>query len=53
MAGEKDVNAAKNLPPDKPTQETDKGLKVGVPTREAVLAALRRVARIPPEQPKT
>lgn len=47
MSGRKDQDATKNLPPDEPTQVTEKGLKLGLPTRKDVLAALSKVARKP------
>ena len=49
MAGKKDLDATKNLPPDEPTQETPKGQKIGLPTRETVFGALRKVAKAPPK----
>jgi hypothetical protein len=45
MAGTKDHDATKKLPPEEPTQVTDKGLKIGLPKRSAVMDALRRVAK--------
>jgi hypothetical protein len=47
MTGKKDQDATKNLPPDEPTQVTGKGLKIGLPKKRDVLAALERVARKP------
>jgi hypothetical protein len=47
MAGKKDHDATKNLPPDEPTQLTDKGLKIGLPTKRQVKDALAKVARKP------
>jgi hypothetical protein len=43
MAGKKDYDATKRLPPKEPTQVTDKGLKIGLPKRSTALDALRRV----------
>lgn len=45
MAGKKDTDATKNLPPDEPTQVLPGGTKTGLPTRDEVMAALARVAR--------
>ena len=46
MAGKKNhEDATKQLPPDEPTLETDKGLKIGLPKRSTVMDALRRVAK--------
>jgi hypothetical protein len=45
MAGKPDMDATKKLPPDEPTQETEKGLKIGLPKRSTVLDALRKVAK--------
>jgi hypothetical protein len=39
------MDATKRLPPDEPTQETEKGLKIGLPKRSTVMDALRRVAK--------
>jgi hypothetical protein len=47
MAGKKDYDATKNLPTDEPTQVTEKGLKLGLPKRKDVFAALAKVARAP------
>ncbi len=33
MAGKKDYDATKNLPPDEPTEVTEKGLKIGLPLK--------------------
>jgi hypothetical protein len=44
MSGKKDYDATKNLPPDEPTQVTPKGLKIGLPKRETVADALRRLS---------
>ena len=38
----------KNLPPEEPTQVTDKGLKIGLPKRSTVMDALRRVSKAEP-----
>ncbi len=38
-------DATKKLPPDEPTQMTDKGLKIGVPKRSELLGALKKIAR--------
>lgn len=45
MAGKKDYDATKQLPPDEPTQTTSKGLKIGLPKRSAVMDAMRRVGK--------
>lgn len=47
MSGRKDQDATKKLPADEPTQVTEKGLKLGLPTRGQVADALRRVAKAP------
>jgi hypothetical protein len=47
MAGKKDHDATKKLPPDEPTQVTGKGLKIGLPKKRDVMVALERVARKP------
>ena len=47
MAGKKDTDATKNLPPDEPTQVGPGGTKLGLPTRGEVLAAIRKVAKKP------
>jgi hypothetical protein len=44
MAGKKDLDATKKLDPNEPTQVTPKGLKIGLPTKQDVLAALSKVA---------
>jgi hypothetical protein len=44
MTGKKDMDAAKALPEGEPTQVTPKGLKVGLPRKRDVFAALRKVA---------
>ncbi len=47
MAGKKNhEDATKNLPPDEPTQVTDKGLKIGLPKSSTVMDALRRVSKV-------
>jgi len=45
MTGKKDHDATKQLPPDEPTEVTEKGLKIGLPKRSTVMDALRRVAK--------
>ncbi len=45
MAGKKDTDATKNLPPEHPTQVGPGGTKLGLPTRDEVFAALRKVTR--------
>ena len=47
MAGKKDMDATKNLPPDEATQVTEKGLKIGLPKKRDVLDALAKVAGKP------
>lgn len=47
MAGKKDTDATKNLPPGEPTQVLPKGTKTGLPKRGDVMAALRKVAKKP------
>ena len=47
MAGKKNTDATKNLPPDHPTQVGPGGTKLGLPTREEVMDALRKVAKKP------
>jgi hypothetical protein len=49
MTGKKDDDATKNLPEGEPTQTLAGGTKVGLPKREDVMAALRKVARKPPK----
>jgi hypothetical protein len=49
MAGKKDMDATKKLPPDEPTQVTKKGLKTGLPRRREVFAALDKVIKKPPK----
>ena len=48
MAGKKDYDATKNLSPDEPTQVTEKGLKIGLPTVRQVEDALKKVVGKPP-----
>ena len=38
-------DATKKLPPDAPTQKTEKGLKIGVPKRGDVHELFRRAAK--------
>ncbi len=45
MAGKKDKDATKNLPPDEPTQVLPGGTKTGLPTREQVEKALAKIAK--------
>jgi hypothetical protein len=47
MAGKKDTDATKNLPPDEPTQVGPGGTKLGLPKRKDVMAALAKVAKKP------
>jgi hypothetical protein len=47
MSGKKDYDATKNLGPDDPTEVTEKGLKIGLPLKRDVLAALKKVAQKP------
>jgi hypothetical protein len=47
MAGKPSHDATKNLDPEEPTQVAPKGTKVGLPKRKDVMAALRKVARVP------
>jgi hypothetical protein len=42
---DKKQDATKNLKPDEPTQETEKGLKIGVPDREDFFADLEKVSQ--------
>jgi hypothetical protein len=49
MAGKKSTDATKNLPPDEPTQVGPGGTKIGLPKRKDVMAALRKVAKVPPK----
>lgn len=43
MAGKKDTDATKNLPPDEPTQVLPKGTKTGLPKRSQVMADLAKI----------
>lgn len=43
MTDKKD-DATKNLEPDEPTQETEKGLKVGIPKRDEFFAGLEKAS---------
>jgi hypothetical protein len=45
MAGKKQSDATKNLPPDEPTQELPEGTKTGLPKRSQVMDALAKVAK--------
>ena len=45
MSGKKDYDATKNLGPDDPTEVTAKGLKIGLPLKRDVMAALEKIAR--------
>jgi hypothetical protein len=47
MSGKKDHDATKQLPVGEPTQVTEKGLKIGLPTRGSIFEALQKVARKP------
>jgi hypothetical protein len=47
MSGKPDTDATKNLPPDHPTQVGPGGTKLGLPTRESIFEALRKVAKKP------
>ena len=47
MAGKKDMDATRNLPESEPTQTLKGGTRVGLPKREDVFAALRKVVRKP------
>jgi hypothetical protein len=49
MAGKKDQDATKNLPPKEPTQLLPKGTETGLPTREQVMGALDQIAKKPPK----
>lgn len=42
---DKKQDATKNLKPDEPTQETEKGLKIGVPKRKDFLAGLEKASK--------
>lgn len=45
MAGKKDKDATKNLPPDEPTQVLPGGTKTGLPMRKQIDSALAKIAR--------
>jgi hypothetical protein len=45
MAGKKDTDATKNLPPEEPTQVLPKGTVTGLPKRSQVMADLAKIAR--------
>jgi hypothetical protein len=45
MAGKKDYDATKNLPPDEPTQELPKGTKTGLPKRRDVFRTLDKLVK--------
>jgi hypothetical protein len=45
MAGKKDYDATRNLPPDQPTQVLPKGTKTGLPKRKDVFGALEKIAK--------
>lgn len=47
MAGKKNYDATKNLPPGEPTQVLPKGTKTGLPTRRQIEDALAKVAKKP------
>ena len=47
MAGKKDYDATKNLPPGEPIQVLPKGTKTGLPKRRHVFAALDKIAKKP------
>jgi hypothetical protein len=51
MAGKPSHDATKNLDRDEPTQIAPKGTKIGLPTRQAVMAAFRKVAKVTPRKP--
>ena len=42
---DKKQDATENLEPDEPTQETEKGLKIGVPERGDFFAGLEKVSK--------
>jgi hypothetical protein len=48
MTDKKD-DATKNLKRDEPTQETEKGLKIGVPERDEFFAGLEKASRPEPK----
>jgi hypothetical protein len=45
LVSDKKDDATKNLEPDAETQETEKGLKIGVPKREAFFAGLEKSSK--------
>ena len=45
MAGKKDTDATRNLPPDEPTQVLPNGTRTGLPTRKQVENAIAKIAR--------
>jgi hypothetical protein len=47
MTGKKDMDATQNLSPGEPTEVTAKGLKIGLPKRKDIFAALAKVAKKP------
>lgn len=51
MSGKKDTDATQNLPPDHPTQVGPGGTKLGLPTRDQVMADLAKVAK--PKRPSS
>jgi hypothetical protein len=44
VAGKKDTDATKNLPPDHPTQVGPGGTKLGLPKRREVMDMLTRLS---------
>ena len=42
---DKKQDATQNLEPDEPTQETEKGLKIGVPERDEFFAGLEKASK--------
>lgn len=53
MSGKKSTDATQNLPPDQPTQVGPGGTKLGLPTRDEVMAALRRAAKPDRDRPSS
>ena len=47
MTGKKNYDATKNLPAGEPTQVTEKGLKLGLPTVKQIEEALKKIAGKP------
>jgi hypothetical protein len=45
MTDDKKQDATQNLDPDEPTQETEKGLKIGVPDRDEFFAGLEKISK--------